>query len=121
MPITIALLDRLDARFDRIRDNGAARSGQMQRDYWTMRQWIDARRNELQPMCIYPEPAPVINCPHPPDRDYCGEYFDPVKGEMRLWRGCTICGEVWDMPYPRFESTKAKAKKSRKKKEKQTV
>lgn len=115
-PITIALLDRLDARFDAIRDNGAAQSERMRADYWTMRQWIDARRHELQPMVIYPEPAPIINCRHPADKDYCGLWFDPERDEMRMWRGCRICGEVWDLPWPP-NNPEAKAKKSKKKKE----
>lgn len=94
-PITIALLDRLDARMDRIRDNGATNGS-----YWPIRQWIDAQRNKLEPMVIYPEPAPIINCPHPPDKDYCGLWFDLERDEMRMWRGCRICGEVWDLPLP---------------------
>lgn len=113
MSVTIALLARLDTRMDRIRDNGAAGV-----NYWPMRKWIDAKRNELQPMVIYPEPAPIINCPHPPDKDYCGEWFDPVKGEMRLWRGCRVCGLVWDLNIPAAPVKSEKPKKSRKKKEK---
>lgn len=51
-------------------------------------------------------------CPHPPDKDYTGVYFDPETGGERLWRGCTVCGAIYqDIPWPPWEKKKSKRKK----------
>lgn len=52
--ITIALLDRLDARFDAILMNGAAGV-----NYWPIRKWIDRKRDETG---LRPQGGCTKNC-----------------------------------------------------------
>lgn len=116
MPLTIALLDRLDARLDRIIININRTIGpidaKLLADWWGIGHWIDAKRRELEPMVIYPQPAPIIGCKHPPDMDYCGQYYDPEQEHWRLWCGCRVCGTItMDVAWPPGQKKKRKSKK----------
>lgn len=99
--MTIDLLDALDSFMDAIRDSGiiaSTESDELRNAYWDVRKQVDAWRDELQPPAIYPEPAPIENCPHPYDRDFAFLNHDEVNDEWYITRACTVCGNV-DPPH----------------------
>lgn len=110
------LLDALDNFMDTIRDSGivaSALSDDLRDAYWQARKWVDAWRDQVQPVICYPEPAPVLNCPHPYDRDYAFLYWFEAEQGYYVIRCCTVCGNVNP---PRRLSPKVK-RTSKKKKE----
>ncbi|MCC6458035.1 MAG: hypothetical protein IT328_23980 [Caldilineaceae bacterium] len=113
--ITVALLDALDNFLDVVRDSrivATSGSDELGDAYWQARKWVDAWRNYVQPPAIYPEPAPVENCPHPYDRDFAFLNHDPIEDAWYVTRCCTVCGNV-DPPH-RLSPKKSKRKPTKK-------
>lgn len=112
--MTISHLDALDILMDAIRDSrivSRAETDDLRDSYWQVRSGIDAMREMIQPAAIYPEPAPVENCPHPYDRDFAFLNYDPLADNWHVTCCCCVCGEITKQGYL------PKAKRKRKKKE----
>lgn len=110
--MTIAVLDALDGFMDTVRDSGfiaATESEELCDAYWQVRKRVDALRDIIQPPAIYPEPAPIENCPHPYDRDFAFLNHDPLEDAWYITRCCCVCGNV--DPSQRLSPKKRKSKK----------
>lgn len=112
----VDLLDALDACMDTLRGYIVAHnesvSDELRAAYWQARQWIDAWRDEVQPLVVYPEPGPVLNCQHPYDRDYAFLHPDAREEGWQITCCCTVCGKVDEPQWIGKKKPKKKDKKA---------